>query len=205
VTQAGPNGNQSAVRWALSIVIILIVAAVAWFLFAGGSGSHGRSAGLTQKWHFTASGPITGGLALATDGTIYATSEDGMLYAVDPSGHLKWKFEVGKTIEAPALGLDGTIYVSTEEEKIFAVDPAGAQKWVQGGGPYADKDPGWKAGSTAAPSIGPLESDSNAAVPSAFSPTGSSCIPATAESTPRIFKAAPHGNTRSWIRRSPST
>ena len=145
MNQARPNGNQTAIRWVLSLVVVLIVGAIAWHLFPGGSGGHGRGSSLAEKWHFTAGGAITGALALGSDGTIYATSEGGMLYAVDPSGNLKWKFETGPTTEAPAIAADGTIYVANEEERIFAVDPTGTQKWSQGGGPYADKDPAWKA------------------------------------------------------------
>jgi outer membrane protein assembly factor BamB len=144
VNQARSNGNQAAIRWALSLLVLLIVA-VAWHLFSSGPGSAGKSSNLPQKWHFTAGGPITAALALAGDGTTYAAAEDGMLYAVDASGNLKWKLEIGRATEAPSIGPDSTIYVANEEERIFAVTPAGAEKWSQGGGPYADKEPGWKA------------------------------------------------------------
>jgi outer membrane protein assembly factor BamB len=146
VSQAGSNQNQTAIRWAISLIVVLIVGVVAWHMLAGPLGSHSQSSTLPQKWHFTGGGPITGALALGGDGTVYAAGEDGMLYAVDATGNLKWKFEAGRMTGAPAIGADGTIYVSNEEERIFAVGPAGVEKWSQGGGPYADREPGWKAG-----------------------------------------------------------
>jgi outer membrane protein assembly factor BamB len=136
--------NRTPIRWGLACGLLAVVGAMAGCGLLGG-GRHLQSGNLPEKWEFTASGPITGSLALASDGTIYAASEDGSLYAVDASGNLKWKFDEGRTVTAPALGADGTIYVSNEEERIFAVSPAGGQLWAQGGGPYADKQPGWRA------------------------------------------------------------
>ena len=143
--QAGTIQNQTAIRWLLGLGVVVIVGAVAWHAFSGGLGSHQQSATLPEKWEFTATGAVTGALALGNDGTVYAAGEDGILYALDASGNLKWKFEAGRMITAPAIGADGTIYVSNEEERIFAINPTGTQQWAQGGGPFADKQPGWKA------------------------------------------------------------
>jgi len=127
----------------LGLGVVAIVGALAACSFFGGSRS--QSGNVHEKWEFSAAGPITGSLALANDGTVYAASEDGLLYAVDASGNLKWKFDAGRTLMAPAIGADGTIYVANEEERIFAVTPTGTQLWAQGGGPFADKQPGWRA------------------------------------------------------------
>jgi outer membrane protein assembly factor BamB len=132
-------------RWGLVSVAILVTAAMVWYGFFGWPRSHGGVGPLPQKWQFSATGAITGSLALASDGTLYAPGEDGTLYALDASGNLKWKFDAGRTITAPAIGADGTIYVSNEKERIFAVSPAGTQLWAAGGGPFADKQPGWRA------------------------------------------------------------
>jgi outer membrane protein assembly factor BamB len=145
VRQADKAQNRAAIRRALGLGVVLIVGAMAWHAFSGGPRSHEQSATLPQKWQFTATGAITGALALGNDGTVYAAGEDGILYALNASGNLKWKFDVGRMTTAPAIGADETIYVSNEEERIFAISPTGTQRWAQGGGPFADKQPDWKA------------------------------------------------------------
>ena len=144
VKQAGAVENQTVIRWGLALAVV-VVGAMAGCAFSGGPGSHKQTSTLPEKWQFTATGAITAALALANDGTVYAAGEDGILYALDASGNLKWKFDAGRMTTAPAIGADGTIYVSNEEERIFAIGPAGSQRWAQGGGPFADKQPGWKA------------------------------------------------------------
>jgi outer membrane protein assembly factor BamB len=144
VKQAGTSNNQTAIRLALILGLVLIVAAVLWHAFSGGSGFHKEFGSSPEKWQFTATGAITASLALGSDGTLYAAGEDGLLYALDAAGNLKWKFDAGRMLTAPVIGADGTIYVSNEAERVYAVSPAGAQLWAQGGGPYADKQPGWR-------------------------------------------------------------
>jgi outer membrane protein assembly factor BamB len=145
VKQAGTSHSQAEIRLALLLGAGLIVASVLWHAFSGGSGSPKKIASLPEKWQFTATGAITASLALGSDGTLYAGGEDGLLYALDAAGNLKWKFDAGHMITAPVIGADGTIYVSNDGERIYAVSPTGAQLWAQGGGPYADKQPGWRA------------------------------------------------------------
>jgi outer membrane protein assembly factor BamB len=145
VKQAGKTRNQTAIRWGLGLGVVVIVGAMAWHAFSGGPSSHEQTAALPEKWQFTATGAITGALALDNDGMLYAAGEDGILYAVDASGNLKWKFDAGRMTTAPAIGANGTIYVSNDQERILAINPTGTQQWAQGGGPFADKQPGWKA------------------------------------------------------------
>lgn len=135
------------VKRALPWVLAVLVAAVAlWYEFSGSKSSSPVQSAIPQKWQFKASARITGALALADDGTLYAASEDGFVYALDPSGKLQWKFEAGPMAGGPTLGADGTIYVSNEKQQIYAIDRSGAQQWMTGGGPYADLN----AGNTAA-------------------------------------------------------
>jgi outer membrane protein assembly factor BamB len=98
---------------------------------------------IPEKWQIAKAGPVSAALALGDDGTVYAASEDGFLYAVDGAGNLQWKFSAGRPLRAaPVLGGDGTIYVTNEDQFIFAVNHDGTQQWVAGGGPYADKGMG---------------------------------------------------------------
>ncbi|MDQ3024805.1 MAG: PQQ-binding-like beta-propeller repeat protein, partial [bacterium] len=61
---------------------------------------------------------LSGGLAgnsptVGADGTIYIGGESGYLYAFNPDGTEKWKYDAGvsaKIYSAPAIASDGTIY-----------------------------------------------------------------------------------------------
>lgn len=68
--------------------------------------------------------------AIGDDGTIYIGSEDGLLYAVSPSGNLIWSFPTSGGINAsPAIGSDGTIYFGSTDGNAYAVNPNGTLRW----------------------------------------------------------------------------
>ena len=72
------------------------------------------------------------------DGTVYFACHY-YLYAVRPSGELRWRFQAGvgrvKIFSSPALGPDGTLYFGTQGKRLFAVNGAGAAVWnVETGG-----------------------------------------------------------------------
>ncbi|MDP2930697.1 MAG: PQQ-binding-like beta-propeller repeat protein, partial [bacterium] len=71
---------------------------------------------------------------LASDGTVYFTFYGGTyLYALTPTGKLKWKYRVGGPNDGgsnPIIGSDGTIYVSGREQGyLYAINPDGTEKW----------------------------------------------------------------------------
>jgi outer membrane protein assembly factor BamB len=81
-----------------------------------------------------------GSPTIGEDGTIYAGTGDGNLYAVNPDGSKKWVFAVPRdpysfnvdASNAPAIGVDGTIYVAALGY-LSALSPAGALEMeVQG-------------------------------------------------------------------------
>ena len=64
--------------------------------------------------------------AVGADGTVYAGDSYGHLYAVDPTGGLKWIFNgSGANVN---IGPDGTIYVGGTRS-IVALNPNGTVKW----------------------------------------------------------------------------
>ena len=68
--------------------------------------------------------------AIASDGTLYAGSEDGNLYALNPAGTLRWKCKTPGFIRvAPTIAFDGTIYVASESGYLYAVNPDGTLRW----------------------------------------------------------------------------
>lgn len=130
---------ETGLRWGLGLGAILIVAFLSWHEFSTRRGHASQSAAIPEKWEFADAGLIRAGLALAPDGTLFAASEDGFVYAIDSSGDLKWKFSSGQVIVAPVVGPDGTIYVSNTAEVIYAINSTGTQQWTAGAGAYADK------------------------------------------------------------------
>jgi len=77
---------------------------------------------------------LEGSPAIGADGTIY-TNCDEFLYAVNPDGTLKWKFQTGSAIEfsSPAIGADGTIYIGSLDDNLYAITDNGTngtQKWA---------------------------------------------------------------------------
>ena len=79
------------------------------------------------------------GPAIALDGTIYVTSSDQHLYALDSSGNLKWSFAaVNSVVAPPTIGSDGTIYFGATDNYFYAVNPDGSlcllwsrRLWIQ--------------------------------------------------------------------------
>lgn len=78
-----------------------------------------------------------GSAVIAEDGTIYTglgqDSQKGYMYAVNPDGTEKWKFQMKSyTKSPPTIGKDGTLYFGTEshsDKTFYAVKPDGSLKW----------------------------------------------------------------------------
>lgn len=84
----------------------------------------------TVLWRFPAARSVASP-AIGADGTIYAPSEDGHLYALTPAGSNIWSFQTGGPIRSsPAVGDDGTIYFGCDDGKLYAINPDGTLKWT---------------------------------------------------------------------------
>ena len=97
---------------------------------------------IVAKWRFETAGDIDTSPAIGADGTVYAGSEDGNLYAIDPgTGDEIWRFPAGvEIISSPAIGADDTIYFGAQNS-LYAVKPNGALKWSFDVGDYVFSSP----------------------------------------------------------------
>jgi len=83
------------------------------------------------KWKMKTGGEIYSSPAIDDEGTIYFTCYyDGHLYAVSPTGKIKWRVDLGNaySVSSPAIADDGTIYVGTVNF-LYSISHDGAVKW----------------------------------------------------------------------------
>jgi len=103
--------------------------------FKTGTPSPDSAANMTPAW-------LSCSPALADDGTIYFTSGEGRLYAVDPRGRKKWHFSTrGTSLSSPAVAPDGTVIFTSDA--CYAVRADGTQRWrfrESGGTPVIGAD-----------------------------------------------------------------
>ena len=82
-------------------------------------------------WRIQLQGYSVSGIALAPDGTIYMGDRAGIIYALNPDGTEKWRFQTGSTIHSagPTVAADGTIHIASADTFVYALNPDGTQKW----------------------------------------------------------------------------
>ncbi|MEZ5337456.1 MAG: PQQ-binding-like beta-propeller repeat protein [bacterium] len=79
---------------------------------------------------------------VAGDGTVYVGSFDSFLYALNPDGSLKWRYQTGDKIgSTAAIGRDGTIYFGSYDGRLYALNPDGKEKWSRGYGNSISSSP----------------------------------------------------------------
>lgn len=95
----------------------------------------------TVKWTFETGDGIESSPVIDSSGTVYFGSHDGYLYALNPNGTLKWKFEIAKPVyderwrgyksimATPAIDSNGTIYINGASNYLHAINPDGTEKW----------------------------------------------------------------------------
>ena len=86
----------------------------------------------TLIWNFNTNDLLSSSPALGSDGTVFITSRDNYLYALNPNGGtLKWKFAASWHIfPTPAVGADNTVYFGASDGIFYAVNGnTGALIW----------------------------------------------------------------------------
>lgn len=100
------------------------------------------------RWRFQADGDyIQSRPTVGKNGTVYTQDLYGHLYAISPTGGLKWIFNApGTGHGCVSVGPDGTVYVANTES-VFALTPNGTLRWK------FDQTPG--ARNILGPNVGP--------------------------------------------------
>ena len=75
--------------------------------------------------------------AVDKDGTIYMINQNGLLYAFNSDGSIKWELQLaGRDDRSVIIGEDGTLYVA--DFFLYAINPDGTIKWVAKAPPGTD-------------------------------------------------------------------
>ncbi len=88
----------------------------------------------TLKWTFNpdVGGTLSGPVAIAADGTVYAgfgVAVDAQVYAINPDGSQFWSYKPSTTTKGIAIGLGGLIVITDANGGVIALDPQGAEQW----------------------------------------------------------------------------
>ncbi|MEA3457457.1 MAG: PQQ-binding-like beta-propeller repeat protein [Candidatus Thermoplasmatota archaeon] len=86
---------------------------------------------MTVKWKFQTerfgfrSSPV-----IDQNGILYIGCQDGYLYAINPDGSERWRFDCNDwTSDSAALAEDGTIYTGSWDKYLYAINSDGTLKW----------------------------------------------------------------------------
>jgi len=111
----------------------------AWPMFGRDARHTGRSPNgasgnfLYEKWKIRLDAMVSfSSPAIDNNGTIYIGSWYGTLFAINPNGTEKWKFETpdwNSDMTSPAIGDDGTIYIASKNSYLYALYQNGTEKW----------------------------------------------------------------------------
>jgi outer membrane protein assembly factor BamB len=130
-----------ALLFAVAALLVSAQGAAPWAMgghdaqHSGRSAYNGPGGAPLEQWTFTAGDDLQSAPAIGADGTLYVTSADMKLYALNPDGTRRWVFATkGWMHFTPAIGADGTIYVHAD--KLYALNANGKQRWAfdTGGG-----------------------------------------------------------------------
>src|SRR5260221_2371632 len=74
----------------------------------------------TNDWTLEVGGSMDSTPAIGPDGSIYACTFKGRLFAISPDGRIQWTFKAAREIRSsPALGADGTLYFGSRDRKVY--------------------------------------------------------------------------------------
>ncbi|MFC1651056.1 PQQ-binding-like beta-propeller repeat protein [Candidatus Latescibacterota bacterium] len=108
-------------------------------------------------WKFNAESCVNSSPAVDINGTIYFASDNGVLFAVNSDGVLKWKYETGTPLHlaginfghvSPSIGPDGRIYIGLFDGYFYAINNDGTLRWK-----YRIENPPTNSDTSSSPAI----------------------------------------------------
>jgi outer membrane protein assembly factor BamB len=83
-----------------------------------------------ERWSFATGGAIHAAPAIASDGTIYLTSNDGKLYALNANHTERWNYTtLGPILTSPVIHPDSFVLVASSDHTVYAVNLDGSLRW----------------------------------------------------------------------------
>ena len=121
------------------VTTVLLVAvlgnASAWTQFKGSPEHSGSAPAIdrnpgTLRWRFITGAEIHSSPAISKNGTVYITSLDGNLYALDNRGGRIWSHASGSRIwTSPAISSSGAVHFVDEEGTLHSIGEDGRSLW----------------------------------------------------------------------------
>ncbi len=112
----------------LNLLVVAAVAQPAWPIFRGNQQlTASVDARLPEQLQLLASFQTEDDIKaspVVRGSIVYCGSTDGFFYAFDLNGQLKWKFDAGNSIEAPAILLDGKVIFGSLDGWLFCLNEA---------------------------------------------------------------------------------
>jgi len=95
------------------------------------------------KWQSSNLGTPPYGLAIGSDGTIYVSTVDKGIIALNSDGTEKWRFyeEGMSAVFSITIGKDGTLYF-TDQQRLYSVNADGSKQWTACCWPYGSASGG---------------------------------------------------------------
>jgi len=84
----------------------------------------------TLRWRYDGGYSAAGPASLGHDDTVYFPARGGNLFAITPTGELKWSVHLTDAAGAPTIAGDGTIYINDYQGRLRALRPDGTLKWL---------------------------------------------------------------------------
>jgi len=89
----------------------------------GGEGLYALNAQGKVEWTFPAPhGMDSSSPVISADGTVLIGALDGHLYAVNPNGQEKWRFQTGSYVNSnAAIGSNGSVYFTSDDRNLYVL------------------------------------------------------------------------------------
>jgi outer membrane protein assembly factor BamB len=75
-----------------------------------------------RYWQYETQGHVVGQPVVGDDGTVYVGSRDHYVYALTPTGGLRWRRDLGADVYATPALHDGLLYVGSDANFFFVLD-----------------------------------------------------------------------------------